>query len=266
MFCGHASETTNNPYRAGLDCGACGGHSGEPNARFAALLLNDPAVRSELEIRGIAIPTDTLFVPAVHNTTSDEIAFHDVDLLSPEQQIEMQELRSWTAQAAELNRIERAPKLSSTSANDLLRRCADWSEVRPEWGLAGNAAFIVAPRSRTAGLKLDGRSFLHSYDHQNDPEFKILELIMTAPLVVANWINLQYYGSTVDNRSCDSGNKVIHNVVGQFGTLLGNGGDLMTGLPLQSVHNGRDVQHEPLRLLVIIEAPRSAIQAILDRV
>lgn len=123
----------------------------------------------------------------------------------------------------------------------------------------------MAPRSRTAGVKLDGRSFLHNYDCRQDPDFKVLELIMTASMVVANWINLQYYGSTVDNHNYGSGNKAIHNIVGQFGTLLGIGGDLMTGLPWQSVHNGLDVQHEPLRLLVIIEAPRIAIQSIIEK-
>lgn len=265
VFCGHASETTNNPYRAGLDCGACGGHSGEPNARFAALLLNDPAVRKKLRSVGIVLPSDTVFVPAVHNTTTDEIKFCDVDLLPETHVDELMQLQDWTHKGAGLCRAERAPKLSSEFADDLLRRCADWSEVRPEWGLAGNAAFIVAPRSRTAGIELDGRSFLHNYDYRRDPEFKTLELIMTAPMVVANWINLQYYASTVDNQYYGSGNKVIHNVVGKFGTVLGNGGDLMTGLPFQSVHNGNDVQHEPLRLLVVIEAPATAIRAVMEK-
>ena len=85
---------------------------------------------------------------------------------------------------------------------------------------------------------------------------------MTAPMIVTNWINLQYYASTVDNRAFGSGNKLIHNVVGQFGVFEGNGGDIMTGLPWQSVHDGKRFQHEPLRLLVIVEAPRTAIEQI----
>jgi uncharacterized protein YbcC (UPF0753/DUF2309 family) len=70
---------------------------------------------------------------------------------------------------------------------------------------------------------------------------------------------LQYYASAVDNRAYGSGNKVIHNVVGQFGVLEGNGGDLMTGLPWQSVHDGTRFQHQPLRLMVLIEATCEAI-------
>ncbi len=53
-------------------------------------------------------------------------------------------------------------------------------------------------------------------------------------MVVASWINLQYYGSTVDNNLFGSGNKVINNVVGTFGVWQGNSGDLQTGLPAVS--------------------------------
>ena len=273
-ICGHASEVVNNPYRAGLDCGACGGHSGEPNARVAAALLNDPAVREALAGRGIAIPADTWFVATVHVTTTDEIRFPDGGQPPAGHAAEFAEVREWLARAADGTMRERSPRLvgglDATAATaairaDVLRRSRDWSEVRPEWGLANNAAFVIAPRARTAGLPLDGRTFLHSYDHAQDPDLKVLELILTAPMVVTSWINLQYYASAVDNRSFGSGNKLIHNVTGQLGVLLGNGGDLMTGLPLQSVSDGAELRHEPLRLLVLVEAPRKSVQTILDR-
>lgn len=264
-LCGHACDVTNNPYRASLDCGACGGHSGEPNARVAASLLNEVDVRIGLSSRGIDIPVDTWFLAAVHNTTTDEIELCDVHLVPASHAEDVAQIEVWLQDAGRLSRTERSPRLGSPDAEDVLRRSRDWAEVRPEWGLAGNAAFIVARRSRTAGLNLGGRTFMHSYDHQLDPELKVLELIMTAPMVVTNWINMQYYASSVDPVAFGSGNKVIHNVVGQFGVLQGNGGDLMTGLPWQSVHDGRKLQHEPLRLLVVIDAPRSAVQQVIDK-
>ena len=161
--------------------------------------------------------------------------------------------------------MERLPVLSGKSTDDLLQRARDWSEVRPEWGLAGNAAFIVAPRSVTKNANLDARTFLHSYDYRQDTEGQVLETIMTAPMVVAHWINMQYYASTVDNQHFGSGNKTIHNVVGRFGILSGNGGDLMTGLPWQSLHSGDRYQHLPMRLQVVIAAPRAMIDQVIEK-
>jgi hypothetical protein len=112
--------------------------------------------------------------------------------------------------------------------------------------------------SRTAGKSLEGRAFLHTYDWKKDAEngFGVLELIMTAPVVVASWISLQYYGSSVAPQAFGGGNKLIHNVVGGIGVVEGNGGS-RPGLPWQSVHDGEKLAHEPLRLSVMIEAPRS---------
>ena len=118
-------------------------------------------------------------------------------------------------------------------------------------------------RHVTRNVDLGGRAFLHSYDWQAVSGFGVLTLITTAPLVVASWINLQYYGSTVNNRAFGSGNKVLHNVVGTLGVLEGNAGDLKVGLPWQSVHDGQRFIHEPLRLNAPVAAPREAMNAVI---
>ena len=266
LLAGHGASVVNNPQASGLHCGACGGYSGEVNARLLAALLNDPEVRAGLVSLGIHIPADTLFLGALHDTTTDAVTLYAADLPSPDHQRDIEQAQAWLAAAGTITRSERAPRLPRASGEDQIhRRSRDWAEVRPEWALAGCRAFIAAPRQRTAGKRLDGRAFLHDYDWQQDADFSVLELIMTAPVVVASWISLQYYGSTVAPRIFGAGNKLLHNVTGGIGVVEGNGGVLQAGLPWQSVHDGELYMHEPLRLSVCIEAPRAAITEVLRR-
>jgi uncharacterized protein YbcC (UPF0753/DUF2309 family) len=172
---------------------------------------------------------------------------------------------AWLDAAGLVTRTERARRLPHATENHILRRSRDWSEVRPEWGLAGCRAFIAAPRRRTASRNLKGQVFLHDYDWTQDQGFGVLELILTAPVVVASWISLQYYGSTVAPEIFGGGNKLLHNVTGGIGVVEGNGGVLKAGLPWQSIHDGESYAHEPLRLSVCIEAPQEAITEILRK-
>ncbi|MFC7160218.1 putative inorganic carbon transporter subunit DabA [Pseudidiomarina halophila] len=146
----------------------------------------------------------------------------------------------------------------------LQKRAGSWAEVRPEWGLARNAAIIFAPRTATRNCHFDARAFLHDYHADRDPEQKILTQLMTAPMVVAHWINMQYYASTVAPQQFGSGNKLLHNVVADgLGVFEGNGGDIRIGLSKQSLHDGRNWYHEPLRLTVVIAASQAAIDRVI---
>ncbi|MEZ4686039.1 MAG: DUF2309 domain-containing protein [Bacteroidia bacterium] len=263
VFAGHGSQSANNPFGSSLDCGACAASPGRHNARMLARLANEVEVRNMLSASfGIHIPETTLFVAAEHNTTTDEIVLFDAGAPASHQ-------RQLAALKADLQKAQETATQERLGVDDksvLLARknASNWGETRPEWGLAKNASFIIAPRAATQHCALDGRCFLHSYDWKADRDGAALEAIMQGPMVVTQWINNHYYFSTVDNEKFGGGTKTTHNITGKFGVVQGNGSDLKMGLPRESLFASDDeLYHLPLRLSVVIQAPFERVQRII---
>lgn len=265
VFTGHASHSVNNPFGSSLDCGACAASPGRHNARLLAKLANLPEVRLSLkENFNINIPSNTFFVGAEHNTTTENIVLFDNT--APDSHLKAIELLKLNLIDIQQATISERLGLKKDSLKEVHRKASDWAETRPEWGLAGNAGFIIAPRRITKGIDLENRCFLHSYDWRLDATGQFLETIMQGPMVVTQWINNHYYFSTVDNEKFGSGSKITHNVMGKFGVVQGNGGDLKIGLPFQSIGlSDEKMFHEPLKLTVIIQAPLRRVSEILMR-
>jgi formate hydrogenlyase subunit 3/multisubunit Na+/H+ antiporter MnhD subunit len=248
---GHGADAANNAFASAYQCGACGGNTGAVNARMVVSMLSNPRVREHLVADGYDIQ-DTVFVAAMHNTTTNTLEIDPTATTPATHEHLMSELMDAAAAAHDWLSVA-DPDLPGPSDPT---RGLDWAQPFPEWGLVGNAACVIGPRDLTVAADLRGRVFLHEYDWTTDPDGSLLRSILQGPGAVMHMINMQYFCSTVDPDAFGSGDKTRHNVVGDIGVLLGASGDLHYGLPWQSVGPSVDrPRHVPVRLRIHVAAP-----------
>ncbi len=253
---GHGATSINNTHYAGYDCGACCGRPSSVNAKVASFAANHPKVRAILKEKGITIPAETQFLPALHDTTRDEIAFYDEDILNDSNKTLHHDNKITFEKALANNAKERSRRFETIDSSETIekihenvkKRAFSLFEPRPELNHATNAMCVVSRRSLSKQLFLDRRSFLNSYDYQIDASGDYLAIILGQVAPVAGGINLEYYFSRVDNQKLGAGSKLPHNVMGLIGVANGIDGDLRPGLPSQMIE-----VHDPIRLLAVVE-------------
>jgi len=265
---GHGGSSTNNPYYAGYNCGACSGRPSSLNARVFAAMANRKDIRAHLNANGFTISDQTQFLGGLHDTTRDEFVFYDVTILSDANKILHESNLKPLNQALANNAKERARQFNSVNMHQstskihaaVQNRSVSLFEPRPELNHSNNCLCIVGSRTITRNLFLDQRSFLNSYNWKSDPTGDLLVPILNAATPVCGGINLEYYFSRVDNENFGAGSKLPHNVVGLFGVANGIEGDLRTGLPIQMVE-----VHDPLRLMMIVQQKREVVMNVINR-
>lgn len=265
---GHGGSSTNNPYFAGYNCGACSGRPSTVNARLFALMANRKDVRKGIKQKGIEIPDTTHFIGSSHDTTIDTFAYFDEDVIPENLKPLHQSNKEKFSIALDMNAKERARQFrlidikrpAAKVHKNVVERSYSLFEPRPEYNHSNNSLFIVGNRSLTKQLFLDQRAFLNSYDYKQDKDGTYLENILNAGTGVCGGINLEYFFSSVDNEKLGAGSKLPQNVLGLYAVANGVKGDLRPGLPWQMI----DV-HDPIRILTVVENSPELVLDVLKR-
>ncbi len=266
-FFGHGGSSTNNPYFAGYNCGACSGRPSTVNARLFATMANRKDVRDGLVNFDIVIPVSTHFIGGYHDTTQDTFVYFDQETIPESHRAIHNGNKENFDIALAMNAKERArqfllintKKSAITVHEKVKKRAFSLFEPRPEYNHSNNALFIVGNRELSKNLFLDQRAFLNSYDYKSDSDGKLLTSILNAGTGVCGGINLEYFFSTVDNEKLGAGSKLPQNVIGLYSIANGVKGDLRPGLPFQMI----DV-HDPVRILTIVEQTPEIVMRVLE--
>ena len=158
-FAATRSRSENNPFEAALDCGACGGNAGKPNARVLAIMANKPLVREQLAKNGIAIPKTPTSSPDSTTPTTDDVDLFDLEDLPPTHRKDLLQLVRDLERAGARNSQERCarfPEISETLRGVESAAGSSPPQQRLESGAAGMGPVRATPHL-SSGARADPR-------------------------------------------------------------------------------------------------------------